>query len=50
MIKAIRRVLGTFAFLAFIFGGLKSVYRWLARSEDDNHEVFTDEEEYEDSL
>jgi hypothetical protein len=48
MLKAIRRIFGIFAFFAVIFGALKSIFDWISRTEDDNHEVFTDEEERED--
>ena len=44
MFKALRRLLAVFAFIAVLFGALQSFFQWLARSEDDNHEVFADEE------
>jgi hypothetical protein len=47
MFKAIKRVLAFFAFLLIILGALKSLFAWLANSSNDNHEVFTDEEEHE---
>jgi len=47
MLKAIRRLVGLFAFLLVMFGALKTAFDWLANSENDNHEVFVDEEENE---
>ena len=47
MFKAIRRVVGAFTFLVVILGALRSVLAWLANGENDNHEVFTDEDESE---
>ena len=47
MFKAIRRVFGVFTVLAMILGAVKSVFTWLANGENDNHEVFTDEDESE---
>ncbi len=48
MLKAVRRTFGIVAFFALIFGAIKTSFQWLARSEDDNHEIFIDEEERED--
>jgi hypothetical protein len=48
MVKAIRRIVSVFAFFALIFGVIKQFFDWIARSESDSHEVFTDEEERED--
>jgi hypothetical protein len=46
--KALRKLLGTllgvFALLAVIFGVLQSVFKWIANSIDDDHEVFADDE------
>jgi hypothetical protein len=47
MFKALKRMLATLAFLLVILGALKSLFSWLANSSQDNHEVFTDEEEHE---
>lgn len=47
MFKAIRRVVGLFTVLIVMFGAMKSVLTWLANGENDNHEVFTDEDESE---
>jgi hypothetical protein len=47
MFKALKRTLGVFAFLLIVAGALKSLFAWLANSTNDNHEVFTDEEEHE---
>ena len=37
-------LLGVFALLAVIFGVLQSVFKWIANSIDDDHEVFADDE------
>jgi hypothetical protein len=50
MIKAVRRILSVIAVFTAIFGALKSFFQWIARNEEDNHEIFTDEEEREDAL
>ena len=47
MFKVIRRVVSFFTVLAMILGTVKSVFAWLANSENDNHELFVDEEESE---
>lgn len=47
MFKAIRRLLGLFAFLAIIFGVVKSVFDWAAQNSNDNHEVFVDEDDHQ---
>ena len=47
MFKAIRRVFGVFTLLVMVLGAIKSVFSWLANGENDNHEVFTDEDESE---
>ncbi|MEI6762843.1 MAG: hypothetical protein WCL26_01255 [Actinomycetes bacterium] len=44
MFKAIRRLFGLFAVLAVIFGALKSVFEWLDRNGEDDHEIFAEEE------
>ena len=44
MFKTLRRLLAIFAVIAMVFGALQSFFQWLARSEDDNHEVFVDDE------
>lgn len=49
MIKVIKRL---FAFLLSIlvaFGAVKSLFNWLARSESDEYEVWSDDEEREDA-
>jgi hypothetical protein len=45
MLKAIRRVIGLFAFLAIVLGAVKSLFSWADRSQAGSHEVFDDEEE-----
>jgi hypothetical protein len=45
MFKTIRRIVGLFTVLVVILGAIKSVFAWMANSENDNHEVFVDEEE-----
>ncbi len=47
MFKAIRRVVGVFTVLIVTLGAMKSIFTWLANCENDNHEVFTDEDESE---
>jgi len=47
MFKSIKRLVGIFTVLIVILGALKSVFAWLANSENDNHELFVDEEESE---
>jgi hypothetical protein len=47
MFKAVKRVLALFAFLLIIAGALKSLFSWVANSSNDNHEVFSDEDERE---
>jgi hypothetical protein len=42
--KALRRLLAIFAFVAIFFGVLKTMFQWLAQSGDDDHEIFSDEE------
>ena len=48
LMKALRKIFGTllgvFALLAVIFGVLQSVFKWIANSIDDDHEVFADDE------
>ena len=44
MLKALRRILGFFTVVAVILGAAQSFFKWIARSEEDNHEVFADEE------
>jgi hypothetical protein len=44
MFKALRRILGIFTVIAVILGAVQSFFQWIARSEEDNHEVFADEE------
>jgi hypothetical protein len=49
MIKAIRRIIASLAFLAVIAGAIKALFNWISRSEGDKYEVWTDEEEREDA-
>ena len=44
MFKALRRLFGLFAFLALVFGALKSLFEWLDKNEHDSGEIFEDEE------
>ena len=44
MLKALRRIVALFAFVALIFGAIRSFFQWIAQSEEDNHEVFADED------
>jgi len=47
MIKTIKRLVSFFTVLVVILGALKSVFAWIANSENDNHELFVDDEESE---
>jgi len=47
MFKAIKRIVAFFALAMVVFGVLKTAFSWLANSTNDNHEVFTDEDDHE---
>ena len=49
MIKAFKRLFTLLAGVLVIFGALKSVFYWLARTESDEYEVWSDDEEREDA-
>ena len=49
MIKAFKRLFALLAGVLAIFGAVKSVFNWLARSESDEYEVWSDDEELEDA-
>ena len=49
MIKALKRLLALLAGELVIFGAIKSIFNWLARSENDEYEVWSDDEEREDA-
>ncbi len=49
MIKALKRLIALLAGVLVIFGALKSVFNWLANSENDEYEVWSDDEEREDA-
>jgi glycopeptide antibiotics resistance protein len=46
--KALRKIIGTvlgvFTLLALVFGVLQSIFKWIANTIDDDHEVFSDDE------
>lgn len=46
--KALRKLFGTllgvFTLIALVFGVLQSVFKWIASTIDDDHEVFSDDE------
>lgn len=44
MMKIVRRLLAALAFFAVIIGALKTLLNWVARSGDDDHEVFADDD------
>jgi hypothetical protein len=48
MIKAFKRLLALFGVILVAFGAIKSLFNWLARSESDEYEVWSDDEERED--
>jgi hypothetical protein len=49
MIKAIKRLLALFGIVLVVFGAIKSLFNWLARTENDEYEVWNDDEEREDA-
>ena len=49
MIKAFKRLLALFGVAVVAFGAIKSLFNWLARSGNDQHEVWSDEKEREDA-
>ena len=49
MIKALKRLLALLAGVLVIFGAIKSIFNWLARSVNDEYEVWSDDEEREDA-
>ena len=49
MIKAFKRLFALVAGVLVIFGAIKSVFNWLARSENDEYEVWSDDEQREDA-
>ena len=49
MIKVFKRLFALRAGVLVIFGALKSVFNWLARTESDEYEVWSDDEEREDA-
>ena len=44
MFKFLRRLAAIFATIALIGAALKSALNWIARSEEDDYEVFEDDE------
>ena len=49
MIKAFKRLKALFAGVLVAFGAIKTLFNWLARTENDEYEVWSDEEEREDA-
>lgn len=49
MIKAFKRLLALFGIILVAFGAIKKLFNWLARTENDQHEVWSDDEEREDA-
>lgn len=49
MIKAFKRLLAFIAGILVVFGATKTLFNWLARSEKDEYEVWSDDEEREDA-
>ena len=49
MIKAVKRLLALFGIVLVVFGPIKSLFNWLARTENDEYEVWNDDEEREDA-
>jgi hypothetical protein len=49
MIKAVKRLLALFGIVLVVFGAIRSLFNWLARTENDEYEVWNDDEEREDA-
>ena len=49
MIKVFRRVIASIALFAIIAGALRAVFNWISRTDGDEHEVWSDEEEREEA-
>ena len=49
MIKAVKRLLALFGIVLVVFAAIKSLFNWLARTENDEYEVWNDDEEREDA-
>ncbi len=49
MIKAVKRLLALFGIVLVVFGAIKSLFNWLARTENDEYQVWNDDEEREDA-
>ena len=49
MIKAFKRLIALFAGVLVAFGAIKTLFNWLARTENDEYAVWSDEEEREDA-
>ena len=49
MIKAVKRLLALFGIVLVVFGAIKSLFNWLAKTENDEYEVWNDDEEREDA-
>jgi len=49
MIKAFKGLIALFAGVLVAFGAIKTLFNWLARTESDEYEVWSDEEEREDA-
>ncbi len=49
MIKAVKRLLALFGIVLVVFGAIKSLFNWLARTENDEYEVWNADEEREDA-
>ena len=49
MIKVFKRLVALLAGVLVAFGAIKTLFNWLARTESDEYEVWSDEEEREDA-
>lgn len=47
MIKAFKRLFALLAGVLVAFGAIKTLFNWLARTENDEYEVWSDEEREE---
>ena len=49
MIKVFRRVIASIALFAIIAGALRAVFNWISRTDGDEHELWSDEEDRVDA-
>ena len=49
MMKAFKRLVALLAGVLVIFGAIKTAFNWLARTENDEYEVWSDDDQREDA-